>query len=59
MLYATCSPHLAETELVVGDALRAGAELVALPGTADGRLRLWPGRDGTDGMFAALLRRPA
>lgn len=57
VLYATCSPHLAETDVVVSDAQRRGAEVLALPGTADGRLRLWPGRDGTDGMFAALLRR--
>lgn len=59
VLYATCSAHLAETEAVVADALRRGAQAVPLPDTADGRLRLWPGRDGTDGMFAALLRRPA
>jgi 16S rRNA (cytosine967-C5)-methyltransferase len=57
VLYATCSPHLAETDAVIDDAVRSGAEAVALPGTRDGRLRLWPGLDGTDGMFAALLRR--
>jgi 16S rRNA (cytosine967-C5)-methyltransferase len=57
VLYVTCSPHLAETDVVVDDALRGGAVALPLPGSTDGRLRLWPGRDGTDGMFAALLRR--
>lgn len=52
VLYATCSPHLAETESVVADARRRGAEPVGEP------LRLWPAVDDTDGMFAALLRRP-
>lgn len=59
VLYATCSAHLAETDAVVATALRRDAQAEPLPDTSDGRLRLWPGRDGTDGMFAALMRRPA
>jgi 16S rRNA (cytosine967-C5)-methyltransferase len=67
VLYATCSPHLAETEAIVADAERAGARLLPLgevPGLAlpEGSvagpfLRLWPHRHDTDGMFAALLTR--
>ncbi|WP_151523259.1 RsmB/NOP family class I SAM-dependent RNA methyltransferase [Serinicoccus kebangsaanensis] len=70
--YATCSPHLAETELVVRDVLkrRADVDLVdvrpllrdrdgaQLTGTGDGPwAQLWPHLHGTDGMFVALLRR--
>ena len=64
--YATCSPHLAETDVVVDDAVRrGGVERVdvrpLLPEVDDlGRgpdLRLWPHVHGTDGMFLALLRR--
>jgi 16S rRNA (cytosine967-C5)-methyltransferase len=69
VLYATCSPHLAETEAVVADATRWGGRVVPMgqvPGLAlpDGslagpHLRLWPHRHDTDGMFAALIRREA
>lgn len=65
VLYATCSPMLAETRDVVAGA--EGAEVVdvrpLLPGVtgADGPLpgtaQLWPHRHGTDAMFLALLRR--
>lgn len=69
LVYATCSPVLAETSEVVE------AVLAAVPGTrlddvrpfvgdvpdADGPLpgtvQLWPHRHGTDAMFLALLRR--
>lgn len=65
VLYATCSPHLAETTGVVADALRRHPveaidtrplfEPVESPeGTA---VQLWPHRHGTDAMFAAALRR--
>ncbi len=66
--YVTCSPHPAETELVVRDALRGrtdfervdAAALVPVPHAAvPGSLavQLWPHRHGTDAMFLALLRR--
>ncbi|MFJ8230922.1 RsmB/NOP family class I SAM-dependent RNA methyltransferase [Streptomyces sp. NPDC094448] len=72
--YATCSPHLAETRIVVDDVLRgrggeapAGAEWIDarplmpdLPGLGDGPdVQLWPHRHGTDAMYLALLRRTA
>ncbi|MEV3904332.1 rRNA small subunit methyltransferase B [Mycobacterium sp. NPDC050551] len=68
VLYATCSPHLAETVGVVADALRrhpvtaldtrplfaTGRE--PLPDLGDGPyVQLWPHRHGTDAMFAAVL----
>ena len=67
VLYATCSPHLAETEAVVAAASRLGGEVIpmgerpelALPAAsvAGPYLRLWPGMHDTDGMFAALIQR--
>jgi len=67
VLYATCSPHLAETVGVVGDALRRHpvCALDARPlfdpvdeGLEDGPYaQLWPHRHGTDAMFTAALRR--
>ncbi len=66
VLYATCSPHLAETVGVVADALRRHpvCALDARPlfepvnGLGDGPyVQLWPHRHGTDAMFAAALRR--
>ena len=68
VLYATCSPHLAETVGVVADARRrqpvravdarplfdAGSKLTGLgPGPY---VQLWPHRHGTDAMFAAALQ---
>jgi len=64
VLYSTCSPHLAETSLVVADVLRdhPGVERVPLalaPGDAAAEdARLWPHLHGTDGMYAAALRVP-
>jgi 16S rRNA (cytosine967-C5)-methyltransferase len=65
--YVTCSPHLAETDLVVEDVLRAredvvqedaGALLPEVPESVDGMaIRLWPHRHDTDGMYLALLRK--
>ena len=64
--YATCSPHLAETEVVVDDVVAGGlVERVPVPpllpevdDLGDGPdLRLWPHVHGTDGMYLALLRR--
>ena len=67
--YATCSPHLVETQITVTEAVRRSAypvELVdvrpALPDTLPDlgtgpTIQLWPHRHGTDAMFLALLRR--
>ena len=64
--YATCSPHIAETDLVVASAMRdGGTEWIdsreLLPGIPDlgpgPAARLWPHLHGTDGMYLALLRR--
>jgi 16S rRNA (cytosine967-C5)-methyltransferase len=69
VLYATCSPVLAETSQVVSAVLgsRSDAELedaaALLPDVPDcagplpGTFQLWPHRHGTDAMFGALLRR--
>ncbi|BBX95981.1 RsmB/NOP family class I SAM-dependent RNA methyltransferase [Mycobacterium lacus] len=67
VLYATCSPHLAETVGVIADALRRHpvSALDTRPlfepvveGLGDGpQVQLWPHRHGTDAMFAAALRR--
>lgn len=65
VLYATCSPHLAETVGVVADALRRHPvraldtrELFApVDALGDGpHVQLWPHRHGTDAMFAAALQ---
>ncbi len=71
--YATCSPHLGETRLVIEDvtAGRDDVEPVDVGQVLDrllgagapagavtgGYLQLWPDRHGTDAMFLALLRR--
>lgn len=52
IVYATCSPVLAETTGVV-DAVLAGREDAHLENTR----QLWPHRDGTDAMFIATIRR--
>ncbi|MFC4610954.1 RsmB/NOP family class I SAM-dependent RNA methyltransferase [Streptomyces maoxianensis] len=71
--YATCSPHLAETRVVVEDVLNgrggpaAEAEWVdarplmpGVPALGDGPdVQLWPHLHGTDAMYLALLRRTA
>ena len=65
--YVVCSPHLAETEGVVGEtARRAKAEILdareffpGVPQLGDGPyVQLWPHRHGTDAMFCAVLRKP-
>jgi 16S rRNA (cytosine967-C5)-methyltransferase len=65
--YVTCSPHLAETRVVVGDVLRgrddveqldARPYLPGVPELGDGPdVQLWPHLHGTDAMYIALLRR--
>lgn len=66
VLYATCSPVLAETRDVLARALSA-SDAVLEPidllvadseGPVAGTIQLWPHRHGTDAMFMALLRRP-
>ncbi len=65
--YATCSPHLAETDAIVSGFLRNHSEFsevelstvlpqLELP-EGSTRLRLRPDVHGTDGMFLAILRR--
>jgi 16S rRNA (cytosine967-C5)-methyltransferase len=71
--YVTCSPHPAETRLVVDDVLRRiakeggdGVERLdarpTLPGVPElgsgPDVQLWPHVHGTDAMYLALLRRP-
>ncbi|QMU76092.1 rRNA cytosine-C5-methyltransferase [Streptacidiphilus sp. PB12-B1b] len=65
--YATCSPHLAETRVVVQDVMRerddlewidARPLLPGLPGLGEGPdVQLWPHLHGTDAMYLALLRK--
>ena len=70
LAYVTCSPHLAETRVVVERLLKAHPELTeldakaALRGVARTELdlpgerlsaQLWPHRHGTDAMFVALF----
>ncbi|MGZ4436713.1 MAG: RsmB/NOP family class I SAM-dependent RNA methyltransferase, partial [Nocardioidaceae bacterium] len=68
VVYATCSPVLAETSGVVSAVLDARDDVrledaTALLGVPDaagplpGTVQLWPHRHGTDAMFVALLRR--
>ena len=48
VLYATCSPHIAETRDVLAGVQGA---------TVESERQLWPHIDGTDAMFFAVLRR--
>ena len=65
VLYATCSPHVAETVGVVADALRRHPVTAVdtrglfepVDDLGDGPyVQLWPHRHGTDAMFAAALQ---
>ncbi|EJZ88090.1 transcription antitermination factor NusB [Winkia sp. UMB3158] len=69
LCYATCSPHVWETRLVIAEVLadRSDIEIIDaaqvakdISGVELGNgpmLQLWPDRDETDAMFAALLRK--
>ena len=74
LAYVTCSPHLAETKVVVEGALKKWAGSVervdtqaALAGVVTepldlpegSHVQLWPHRHGTDAMFIQLLTRTA
>ncbi len=52
VVYATCSPVVAETTEVVEAVLGRRGDTDELD-----RFQLWPHRDGTDAMFASTLRR--
>ncbi|PUA79603.1 RsmB/NOP family class I SAM-dependent RNA methyltransferase [Nocardioides currus] len=52
VVYATCSPVLAETTGVVDAVLAARGDA-----TLEATRQLWPHRDGTDAMFIATIRR--
>ena len=52
VVYATCSPVLAETTEVVRAVLGRRGDTEEVD-----RFQLWPHREGTDAMFAATLRR--
>ena len=59
-MYSVCTFPRAETDAVCDALGRARPELVPEPiegpdGTAE-RIRLWPHRHGTDGMFVAAFR---
>jgi 16S rRNA (cytosine967-C5)-methyltransferase len=65
VLYATCSPHLAETVGIVADAVRRHPVTAVdtrplfepVDELGDGPyVQLWPHRHGTDAMFAAALK---
>jgi 16S rRNA (cytosine967-C5)-methyltransferase len=65
--YVTCSPHPAETSVVVNDVLGERGDagyvdarplLAGVPNLGVGpHIQLWPHRHGTDAMFLALLRK--
>ncbi|QZY30531.1 RsmB/NOP family class I SAM-dependent RNA methyltransferase [Nocardioides coralli] len=66
VVYATCSPVVAETAEVVGRVVggRDDTRLEPVPldvpdavGPLPGTVQLWPHRHGTDAMFVAVLRR--
>jgi 16S rRNA (cytosine967-C5)-methyltransferase len=68
VLYATCSPLLAETAEVVDAVLTArpdaaleplGLDVADAAGPLPGTVQLWPHRQATDAMFLALVRTSA
>lgn len=68
LAYATCSPHLAETQVQVMDLLKRHPDLEQIPiddlmpmnlegATRSGSMTLWTHIHGTDAMFLALFRK--
>ncbi|MGQ9898385.1 MAG: transcription antitermination factor NusB [Acidobacteriota bacterium] len=64
LLYAVCSLEVREGEEVIRTFLKHHRNFEVVPPsdagdalTGEGFLRLWPDQDGTDGFFAARLRR--
>ena len=73
LCYVTCSPHLAETRVVISDALKRHPEALRELPTRDvvqsvalrpldlagdpAQVQLWPHRHGTDAMFITLLEK--
>ena len=69
VLYATCSPVISETSIVVTSVNGARADVMLedlspqftdvprCAGPVPGTIQLWPHRHGTDAMFMALFRR--
>ncbi len=64
VLYATCSPVVAETTEVISEVLGEQVQLVPLSGPDDsqsahlgGAVQLWPHRHRTDAMFYVALQR--
>jgi 16S rRNA (cytosine967-C5)-methyltransferase len=70
--YVTCSPHLAETTVVVDDVVTRRGDVRRLdvaavledalgrpiPGLGEGSdAQFWPHRHGADAMFCAIVRR--
>lgn len=64
--YVTCSPHIAETDLIIGrcvdpaevELIDAREWMADVPDLGPGPFaRLWPHRHDTDGMFLALMRK--
>jgi 16S rRNA (cytosine967-C5)-methyltransferase len=65
--YVTCSPHVAETQLIIASVLAKHPEMTPLdareflpevPELGDGpHAQLWPHRHGTDAMFLSLLQK--
>jgi 16S rRNA (cytosine967-C5)-methyltransferase len=71
LAYVTCSPHLAETRVIVDHAIARGGLQPLDTGTVLASVtveplelgpslqaQLWPHRHGTDAMFIALLEKP-
>jgi 16S rRNA (cytosine967-C5)-methyltransferase len=63
LVYSVCTFPRAETDAVCDELLRTRSDLVPLettgPGGPSERHRLWPHRDGSDGMFVAAFVRSA